>query len=154
MFEFCFSFVIYLRWFLCLRCWRWCHWSPSLDIALYQPMLSDNHYICTSSSSSMQCFSLFPQQSGTLCTTLIVCLSSVIACLTHPQKWESCITYIYPVYKLLSKSIAECDNVLFIHCKLPIKVLPSICSAFGMKYSVNQFSVFWNTLTYTSGGWG
>ena len=72
-------------------------------------------------------FQLVTQQSGTLCTTLIIPLSSVIGCLTHPQKWESCITYISSLHQLLSKSITECDNVLFIHCKLPIKVLPSIC---------------------------
>ena len=142
MFQFCFSFVIYLRWFLCFHCWRWCHWYPSLDIALYQliviwQLLSVCHQPLPCNASAC-----YPAIWYVMYNTYHSPISSVIACLTHPQRWESCITYIPSIHQLLSKSNAECDNVLFIHCKLPIKVLPSICSALGIKYSVKQFSVF------------
>ena len=60
---------------------------------------------------------------------------------TPPEMRE--LYYLHTQFTpIIVKSIAECDNVLFILCKLPIKVLPSVCSALGIKYSVKQLSVF------------
>ena len=53
----CFSSVfrvIYLRWILCLRCWRWCHWYPSLGIA-YQLIVIWQPYFTRSVCHPLLC---------------------------------------------------------------------------------------------------
>ena len=68
--------------------------------------------------------------------------------LTPPPEMRKLYHLLIQFTPIIVKSNTECDNVLFIHCKLPIKVLPSICSAFSIKHFVKQFSVLWNTHSY------